>query len=98
MLDLQEAHQKKVVDPENDQGTTPWNLSLGSINFVQALGSLTAHVDPSIRHNPDLEWDEPQEVNEEGVHHRDEAISPNIARQTERADIERQLEIVEVRR
>ena len=61
MLDLQEAHQRKVVGLADDQNTTSWNSNFGSINFVQALGSLTAHVDASVGDIPDIEWDDPLE-------------------------------------
>ena len=96
MLDLQEAHQKKAVGLANDQITNSWNFSFGSINFVQALGSLTAHVDPSIGDIPGVEWDDPQEVDEGGVPHPDEAVSRT--RQINGLPMEHETEIVEVRR
>ena len=66
MLDLQEAYQKKVIDLGNDQVTTSGSFSFGSINFAQALGSLTAHVDGTTGDIPGVEWDDSQEVEEIG--------------------------------
>ena len=78
MLDLQEGHQKKAVGLANDQVTNSWNFSFGSINFVRALGSLTAHVDGSSQDIPDVEWDKPREVEEDGVPRPDETDSLNV--------------------
>ena len=83
MLDLQEAHQKKVVDLANHHGTISWNFSLSSINFDQALGSLAAHVDGSNLDIPGVDWDEPQEGDEGGAPQLDEIISPGLTRPTE---------------
>lgn len=88
MLDLQEAHQKKGVDLANDQVTSSPNFSFGSINFTQALGSLTAHVDGSVGDIPGVEWDDTREVEEAG----------NVARQVEDSGMEHGLEMVEVQR
>ena len=78
MLDLQEAYQKKVIDLGNDQVTTSGSFSFGSISFAQALGSLTAHVDGSSQDIPDVEWDKPREVEEDGVPRPDETDSLNV--------------------
>ena len=78
LLDLQAAHQKKALGPENGQGAASGNFSFGSIDFVRALGSLTAHVDGSSQDIPDVEWDEPREVEEDGVPRPDETDSLNV--------------------
>ena len=99
MLDLQEAHQAKLMGLAIEQVTNSSDFSSGSINFVRALGSLSAHIDPSIPELPDTEWDVPQEVNQYGVPRPNEAsASLNVNRQIEGSGMEHQLDIVEVQR